>query len=1396
MFPGWQQWGQNMTGVNPAMANVQPQMQIGSFPQQMYWGYQQPQHQQWPGTQPPMASAGGAPGLLGFGPPGQQLNIQPGQQGIPGYGGMTPAPPVEPPKEEKPPLPPEPQAPEPPPPPAPEGEENLGPKDSREAEKLTNLQQQAQQWQKQKQWEEYTQSWYSYQQQMQQYMQNHTMDDILKEEQEFNQQYKDWKQQYEDWKEQNKNHPNQEQYQQYANQWKEYEQQMEEKRQEIGQRKEYFEQHQGAQKGEPGMQPGQVPPGQGHQGQGQFNQGPPQGDGQGPPPTPNQLQNQGRFPGPGNERFMGPRPQEGRGLGPRGPRFDGPRGRGNRFGGPGNRFDGPRGRGRGQDQTRFGPPQQQGGPRFQAPQQGQQQKFPPSGQQQRFQSPNEQQNSDANFDDQMDIEDENETQNDVNQSGLGQFQHSQGPQDQHMFRGPGQQGPRGPRGPGMQGPRGPAGPRGPQQQRPRGPSQLGPRGPVQQGPRGTIKQGPRGPNQEGPRGPRDPTQQSQRGPRPRGPGQQMSTRPGAPGPRGRFEMGNKGPRFSAPGGPRFQNANQISASPAETQNTKGAAQQAPSGVVSLLDLTFDESKMKALNKKNVGSEQQNLSEGGSGQPQRSGPPGRGPGDNQQNRAPQGGQGNTQTGTVQQRPNQNQKNLNQSDSQGQNENKSEMTKSKDSTVKNGSGGANPVAATGVEVPKLSLSEEQHALIRKAAEEIQLKGLSGITTFVGGASAQDDAHSSDLADLPYAGDRNITEGGFGASYRYDDVPGRYEDERHGYLPPRDLPEDVYRRPPGRDPYEDDLYGRPRLPPPPHDPLFDDLRRDPYDRRGPLYDPLGPPRGREFDRLLPPPPTRDRLLYDEYRYRDPYRYSPLPRPPPTRGYGYLPAPPPLPPLAPRSAPEVIDYGHQGSVMKEKEKEIIDYGHGSGSGSSTAVDDYFSKELIRERDDPYYNRPLDDRLSRDIDRGRPRERSRSRERDWDRLRDRDRERDRGRERSRERDRSRERERIRDIDRGRDIDRSRDRDRYTRDRHAASLRPPRDPYPAPGERSTSYGHHSSPVPHSVRDEPKPETVNIIDILYNPGRKTRPANIVIILRGLPGSGKTYISKLIRDKETAHGGHAPRLLNLDDYFMVEVEKTEKDPETGKRVKVMEYEYEPELEESYRQSLLKSFKKTIDDGFFPFIIVDAVNDRIRYFEEFWSYAKSKGFQVYIARIEGDVATCAKRNTYNRTQKEIQKLLDRWEKTPSHFLRLDVRPLLQEGSIQEVEMEDFSEETTRSDVASQKKDEEEEEEEVSGVYMKSKWELDTSEERLDKLDGLRVGKRKREPSPQRLEDYLQLPDDYDSRTSKPGQKRVRWADIEEKRHQLRRRELGFIVGQTDWERITDDTYADRLLNQTKYI
>ena len=47
------------------------------------------------------------------------------------------------------------------------------------------------------------------------------------------------------------------------------------------------------------------------------------------------------------------------------------------------------------------------------------------------------------------------------------------------------------------------------------------------------------------------------------------------------------------------------------------------------------------------------------------------------------------------------------------------------------------------------------------------------------------------------------------------------------------------------------------------------------------------------------------------------------------------------------------------------------------------------------------------------------------------------------------------------------------------------------------------------------------------------------------------------------------------------------------------------------------------------------------------------------------------------------------------------------------------------------------------------------------------------------------------------VRWADIEEKSEQQRLREVGFVVGNTDWSRLVDgDSHASAALNRTKFI
>lgn len=145
---------------------------------------------------------------------------------------------------------------------------------------------------------------------------------------------------------------------------------------------------------------------------------------------------------------------------------------------------------------------------------------------------------------------------------------------------------------------------------------------------------------------------------------------------------------------------------------------------------------------------------------------------------------------------------------------------------------------------------------------------------------------------------------------------------------------------------------------------------------------------------------------------------------------------------------------------------------------------------------------------------------------------------------------------------------------------------------SNQYLGEGQSFPLKQFSSDKPKVINASHLFKHPHRATRPDHLVIILRGLPGSGKSYLAKLLRDIEIENGGGAPRIHSMDDYFMTEVEKVEESEISksfsltrGKKPsmkKVMEYCYEPEMEEAYRSSMLKAFKKTLEEGIFTFVI----------------------------------------------------------------------------------------------------------------------------------------------------------------------------------------------------------------------
>jgi len=69
--------------------------------------------------------------------------------------------------------------------------------------------------------------------------------------------------------------------------------------------------------------------------------------------------------------------------------------------------------------------------------------------------------------------------------------------------------------------------------------------------------------------------------------------------------------------------------------------------------------------------------------------------------------------------------------------------------------------------------------------------------------------------------------------------------------------------------------------------------------------------------------------------------------------------------------------------------------------------------------------------------------------------------------------------------------------------------------------------------------------------------------------------------------------------------------------------------------------------------------------------------------------------------------------------------------------------------------------------------------------------------INDWLELSDDsMTGALDKNGKKRVRWADLEERKEQVKMREIGFVVGQTNWNRMMDPTAGSSALTRTKII
>lgn len=95
--------------------------------------------------------------------------------------------------------------------------------------------------------------------------------------------------------------------------------------------------------------------------------------------------------------------------------------------------------------------------------------------------------------------------------------------------------------------------------------------------------------------------------------------------------------------------------------------------------------------------------------------------------------------------------------------------------------------------------------------------------------------------------------------------------------------------------------------------------------------------------------------------------------------------------------------------------------------------------------------------------------------------------------------------------------------------------------------------------QPIPTVIDARSLFSVGGRLSRPRRLVILLRGLPGAGKSTLARLLRDAETSAGGEAPRLHSIDEYFL-----------TGDDAK---YVHDASSEAAYRASMERAVARTV-------------------------------------------------------------------------------------------------------------------------------------------------------------------------------------------------------------------------------
>ena len=135
--------------------------------------------------------------------------------------------------------------------------------------------------------------------------------------------------------------------------------------------------------------------------------------------------------------------------------------------------------------------------------------------------------------------------------------------------------------------------------------------------------------------------------------------------------------------------------------------------------------------------------------------------------------------------------------------------------------------------------------------------------------------------------------------------------------------------------------------------------------------------------------------------------------------------------------------------------------------------------------------------------------------------------------------------------------------------------------------------------------------------------IALILRGVPGSGKSTFTKMIREQNQGAAVHAVDDLHQDS--------------DGNFV------WNEPKEKAYYMLNLANFVRSCAGGI-PVVVCDCINIRISDFEPYLEAAREFGYKAYVITPDIPAPIVAEaRNSHGVTEDQIKKMKNNWEHWP---------------------------------------------------------------------------------------------------------------------------------------------------------